>query len=118
MSFPRRPLCWTTRHSYHKKEMRSLTAISLPPLAVLLLGASAESVSKFSDNFSKGELDTNKWKVATYQSADSKPGLNSGTYVPENIDFSQGMSRIAVAQAPGLNGVISKGGAIHAHVVR
>jgi beta-glucanase (GH16 family) len=67
----------------------------------------------FSDNFSAGKLDTSKWTVATYKSPDSKPGLNSGTYVPESLDFSRGMLCIKVnQQKDGPDNVLSYGGAI------
>jgi len=92
--------------------MRALAAISLPVLAVLALAASSQPAPTFSDNFSTGKLDTAKWSVATYKSPDSKPGVNLGMYVPEAIDLSQGMLRIAVVQVPGPDGVVSKGGAI------
>jgi beta-glucanase (GH16 family) len=67
----------------------------------------------FSDNFSAGKLDTSKWEVATYKSPDSKPGLNSGIYVPENLDFSRGMLCIKVTQQKGgADNILSYGGAI------
>ena len=53
-------------------------------VTLLLCSASVGFAQTFSDNFSAGKLDTSKWKVATYRSPDSKPGLNSGTYVAEN----------------------------------
>jgi beta-glucanase (GH16 family) len=52
------------------------------------------------------------WRIASWQSADSKPGLNHGTYVPENVDFVDGMLRLKVEQTHGPDGVISKGAAI------
>src|SRR5208283_3723947 len=68
--------------------------------------------ASFEDEFKGGELDTRKWIVATYKSPDSKPGVNSGMYVPSAIDFSQGMLRITVRQHANDNGVESLGGAI------
>ena len=41
-----------------------------------------------------------------------KPGLNHGTYVPENVDFVDGVLRLKVEQTQGPDGVISKGAAI------
>lgn len=67
----------------------------------------------FSDDFSSGKLDTGKWKVATYKSPDSKPGVNSGVYVPETLDFSRGMLCIKVTQQKGgPDNILSYGGAI------
>lgn len=78
-----------------------------------LLFACSSFAQTFSDNFSQGKLDSSKWKVATYKSPDSKPGLNSGLYVPENLDFSQGMLCIKVTQQKsGTDQVRSYGAAI------
>jgi len=66
----------------------------------------------FSDDFTAGKLDTNKWEIATYRSPDSKPGINQGMYVADAIDFTTGMLRIKVTQHEA-NGVVqSFGGAI------
>jgi hypothetical protein len=53
--------------------MKTLVAVTL-----FLCSAFVVSAQTFSDDFRAGKLDTNKWKVATYKSPDSKPGLNSG----------------------------------------
>ena len=67
----------------------------------------------FYDDFSAGKLDTSKWKVATYKSPDSKPGFNSGIYIPDNLDFSRGMLCIKVTQQKGgPDNILSYGGAI------
>ncbi len=65
-------------------------------VTLFLCSACAVCAQTFSDDFSAGQLDTSKWEVATYKSPDSKPGLNSGVYVPENLDFSRGMLCIKV----------------------
>lgn len=52
------------------------------------------------------------WRIAAWQSPDSKAGLNHGTYVPENVDFVDGILRLKVDQTQGPDGVISKGAAI------
>jgi beta-glucanase (GH16 family) len=79
-------------------------------LAPFLMGhLSAQS---FSDSFNSRQLDTSKWTIATYQSPDSKPGINRGVYVPENIDLSQGVLRIAVTQKRSGDEVQSAGGAL------
>jgi beta-glucanase (GH16 family) len=85
-------------------------------IVVVLLSVCSACVAfaqSFSDSFQSGELDNAKWKVATYKSPDSKPGLNSGLYVPENLDFSQGMLCIKVTQQKGgADQIRSYGGAI------
>jgi len=74
--------------------------------------ASAQAQATFSDDFTGGKLDTSKWRIATYKSPDSKPGINAGVYVASALDFSQGMLRIEVQQRKGDAGVDSTGGAI------
>jgi hypothetical protein len=88
--------------------MKTLVLVTL-----LLCSACVAFAQAFSDDFSAGKVDTTKWKVATYRSPDSKPGLNSGIYVPENLDFSQGMLCIKVTQQTGgPDSILSYGGAI------
>ena len=52
------------------------------------------------------------WRIASWRSPDSKIGLNQGTYVPENVDFVDGMLRLKVEQTQGPDGIISKGAAV------
>jgi beta-glucanase (GH16 family) len=88
--------------------MKTLVVITL-----IICSACVAFAQAFSDNFKGGKLDSSKWKVATYKSPDSKPGLNSGVYVPENLDFSQGMLCIKVTQKKGgPDQILSYGGAI------
>src|ERR1022692_224635 len=88
--------------------MKTLVFVTL-----FLCSACVVFAQTFSDDFSAGKLDTSKWKVATYRSPDSKPGLNSGTYVPENLDFSRGILCIKVTQLKREPGnILSYGGAI------
>jgi beta-glucanase (GH16 family) len=88
--------------------VKALVAITL-----LLCSACGAFAQTFSDDFRAGRLDTSKWTVATYTSPDSKPGLNSGTYIPENLDFSHGMLCIKVTQQKGgPDNILSYGGAI------
>jgi Glycosyl hydrolases family 16 len=77
-----------------------------------LLGADTQAQVAFKDEFKSGKLDTTKWIIATYQSPDSAPGVNRGTYVSSAIDFTQGMLRITVQQHATARGVESLGGAI------
>lgn len=88
--------------------MKTLVVVTLFLCSACLVFAQA-----FSDNFSAGKLDTSKWEVARYKSPDSKPGLNSGIYVPESLDFSRGMLCIRVTQQKGKpDNILSYGGAI------
>ena len=92
--------------------MKLTMAILASLLTVLGLRTAAQTPT-FSDNLRT--FDSKKWRVATWKSANNIPGLNEGVYVPETIDFSQGMLRIAVTQqyAPGSNSLVfSKGGCI------
>jgi hypothetical protein len=75
--------------------------------------ASRESQLVFRDEFNAGELDSMKWRTATYQSPDSRVGVNMGVYVSSTVDFSQGMLRITVQQHRAGGGAVeSLGGAI------
>ena len=58
----------------------------------------AAPVPLFSDDFNEGKLDTNKWTIATYKSPDSHPDVNEGQYIPEALDFSNGMLTITSDQ--------------------
>jgi beta-glucanase (GH16 family) len=85
--------------------MRSL--IIFVALLFLFVRAEAQPVSyAFSDGLGKG------WRIASWQSPDSKVGLNHGTYVPDNVDVVDGVLRLKVEQAHGPDGVISKGAAV------
>jgi len=88
--------------------MKLLVAVTL-----FLCSAPIVFAQTFSDEFSAGKLDTSKWQVATYRSPDSKPGLNSGIYVQDNLDFLRGMLCIKVIQQKGgPDNILSYGGAI------
>ncbi len=78
-------------------------------VALLLVVATAKAQPLFY-GFNNGL--GKSWRIAAWQSPDSKPGLNHGTYVPENVDFVDGVLRLKVDQTPGTDGVISKGAAI------
>lgn len=92
-----------------KRQRKSLMR-SLLFVAALLFGlvpAKAQSVSYgFSNGLGKA------WRIASWKAPDSKIGLNQGVYVPENVDFVDGMLRLKVEQTQGPNGVISKGAAV------
>lgn len=66
----------------------------------------------FTHTFTSAGLDKTVWNVAQWKSADSKPGINLGGYVPDNLDF-PGMLRIWIDQTPdATNGMNSVGGAL------
>jgi endo-1,3-1,4-beta-glycanase ExoK len=88
-----------------KPLMRS--SILLVAVLSLLVTANAQPVSY---DFNKGL--GKAWRIASWKSPDSKAGLNHGTYVPENVDFVDGMLRLKVEQTPGPDGVTSKGAAV------
>jgi endo-1,3-1,4-beta-glycanase ExoK len=79
----------------------------LVALLFLLVAARAQPVSY---TFNNG-LGTS-WRIASWQSPDSKAGSNLGTYVPENVDFVDGMLRLRVEQTQRPDGVVSKGAAV------
>jgi hypothetical protein len=92
-----------------KRLMRS--SVLLVALLFLFITAKAQPVSSnFSYDFNNGL--GKAWRIASWQSPDSKPGLNYGIYIPENVDFVDGMVRLKVEQTQGSDGVISKGAAI------
>lgn len=100
-------------HGRHRNRGLSFTLLCL----VALVGWSGKKAAlartpRFSDDFSAGKLDTSKWEIATYQSPDSKPGINQGRYVADAIDFAAGMLRIKVTQQETKGVVQSFGGAI------
>jgi beta-glucanase (GH16 family) len=85
--------------------MRSL--VMLVALLLLFVTTEAQPVSyDFNNGLGKA------WRIAAWQSPGSKPGLNHGTYVPENVDFVDGVLRLKVEQTQGPDGVISKGAAV------
>jgi beta-glucanase (GH16 family) len=92
--------------SLHGKPlMRS--SFLLVALLLLFVTAEAQPVSYV---FNNGLGKT--WRIASWQSPDSKIGLNHGTYVPENVEFVDGILRLKVEQTQGPDGVISKGAAV------
>jgi beta-glucanase (GH16 family) len=90
---------------YRKSLMRA--SVLLVALLVVLVAAKAQPVSyAFNNGLGKA------WRIASWKAPDSKIGLNHGTYVPENVDFVDGMLRLKVEQTQGPDGVISKGAAV------
>src|SRR6516225_1229187 len=88
-----------------KPLMRSLLLVA--SLLFGLITAKAQPVSyAFNNGLGKA------WRIATWKAADSKIGLNQGAYVPENVDFVDGMLRLKVEQTEGPDGIISKGAAV------
>jgi beta-glucanase (GH16 family) len=96
---------------HQQKPLMRSSVVMLVALLFLLITAKAQPVSyHFSHDFNSGL--GKAWRIASWQSPDSKSGLNHGTYVPENVDFVDGMLRLKVEQAQGPDGVISKGAAV------
>jgi len=77
--------------------------------AAALITVSGGSGS-FSDNFNTGSLDTSKWLVSNGPAPGTISGVNYGSFVPSNIDLSQGMLCLKLQQAQGGSGVLSVGG--------
>ena len=92
------------------KRQRQSVVRSLLLLAALLFVWVTTKAQPDSYAFSNGLGKT--WRIASWRSPDSKIGLNQGTYVPENVDFVDGMLRLKVEQAQGPDGIISKGAAV------
>jgi endo-1,3-1,4-beta-glycanase ExoK len=55
--------------------------------------------STFSDTFSGGTLDANKWFVDTGRAPGNIPGVNAGTLGAKNVDLSTGMLRLTLTQS-------------------
>ncbi len=93
---------------------KTILVSMISTFAALVCGcrAWAQDQAPFCDQFDTGELDASRWIVATYQSPDSKPGFNAGTYAAKSLDFSSGMLRISVDQEHADHGMRSQGGAI------
>jgi beta-glucanase (GH16 family) len=82
-------------------------------LLVLFLATFAVAQSPtFSDDFSAGKLDTDKWTISKGYGPGTVGNLTS-LYDPANVDFSQGMLRIALVQTnPKQGQIVSTGGEI------
>lgn len=52
----------------------------------------------FTDSFSSGSLDTNKWIPSNWGAPGNIPGVNTGSFASSALDFSQGMLRISLIQ--------------------
>lgn len=79
-------------------------------LAVLTSSAAAQGPSgSWSDDFSGGTLDTSKWDIAARSAPCAK--ICDGFYSPKNIDLSQGMLRLSLAQERGKSGRVINTGA-------
>jgi beta-glucanase (GH16 family) len=91
----------------HQRRPLLRSLVLLLATLLLLVTAKAQPVSyAFNNGLGKA------WRIASWKSPDSKLGLNRGTYVPENVDFVDGMLRLKVEQTKGPDGVISKGAAV------
>jgi endo-1,3-1,4-beta-glycanase ExoK len=94
------------RHRLRGKVLMG-SSVTLVALLLLLVTVEAQPVSyDFNNGLGKA------WRTASWPSPDSKTGLNHGTYVPENVDFIDGVLRLKVEQTQGPDGVVSKGAAV------
>jgi beta-glucanase (GH16 family) len=99
--------CTTLGFQQHQRKSLTRSLALLVALLFLLVAANAQPVSyDFNNGLGKA------WRKALWPSPDSKVGLNHGTYVPENVDFVDGILRLRVEQTQGPDGVISKGAAV------
>ena len=91
--------------------MRSGKYLSV--MALLFLLAASASAADWSDNFNTGVLNASRWIIANEPAPGSIAGVNSGSFVPRNVDMSKGMLCLKLQQAKGSNGIISTGGLIY-----
>jgi beta-glucanase (GH16 family) len=98
----------SSARTWHQR--KPLTRSSIVPVSLLFMLVTARAQQPVSYTFDNGLGPA--WRIASWKSPDSKAGLNRGTYVPENVDFVDGMLRLRVEQTQGPDGVISKGAAI------
>jgi beta-glucanase (GH16 family) len=84
---------------------RVLAVVSLIAAAALAQSAPAEpdfaesAAPTFSESFSGGTLDQNKWFVDTGQAPGNIAGANKGTLSAEHVDLSTGMLRLKLTQS-------------------
>src|ERR1700730_11992094 len=91
----------------HERKPLMRSSVLLVALLLLLVTAKGQPVAyDFNNGLGKD------WRIASWKSPDSKVGLNHGTYVPENVDFVDGMLRLKLEETQGPDGVISKGAAV------
>lgn len=69
----------------------------------------------FSDTFNSGVLDPSKWLASNGFAPGSISGVNYGSFVPSNVDLSQGMLCLKLQQEEGTSGVLSTGGEIQSN---
>ena len=91
----------------YQRKLLMRSSVLLMAIVFVSVTAKAQPVS-YDFNHGLGTA----WRIASWPSPDSKIGLNHGTYMPENVDFVDGMLRLKVEQTQGPDGVVSKGAAI------
>ena len=67
-------------------------------LAIAIATFGVAQTAPLSDAFDKGNLDTTKWFAQHGDAPDNKTGNRYGAFQPDQLDFSQGMLRLAVSQ--------------------
>lgn len=100
---PARPCVCESAQSvrpHHRTKARTLCSAlqCLPLLALALLTTTSFSQTAFTDKFDAGQLNTNLWFAQHGDAPDNKPGVRYGAFEPDQLDFSQGMIRLAVSQ--------------------
>ena len=73
---------------------------------------SVSGSGSFGDDFNTGALDPSKWLASNGFAPGSISGVNYGSFVPSNVDLSQGMLCLKLQQSQGSSGVLSVGGEI------
>lgn len=102
----------TRKPSPKQPQVKAETAVAQTTVAIIA-PVPGTGTPTFTEDFSSGALNTTKWLVAQWKSADSKPGINAGSYIPSELDFSAGLLRISIDQTPDATlGMVSKGGAV------
>lgn len=74
----------------------ALRRLHFVPLA--LLATPVFSQTAFVDKFDRGNLNPNLWFAQHGDAPDNKPGNRYGAFEPDQLDFSQGMIRLALSQ--------------------
>jgi beta-glucanase (GH16 family) len=83
----------------HRRVKTACTLLQcLNLVALVLLATAAFSQTAFTDKFDAGQLNHDIWFAQHGDAPDNKPGNRYGAFEPDQLDFSQGMIRLAVSQ--------------------
>lgn len=78
----------------------------------VLAGIASAQTPNLTDNFQAGKVDTSKWFIQHGDGPDNKPGVRWGGFTPDQVDLSQGMLRLGMAQSKEGSKVVSHDGEI------